>query len=236
MLTYSLVGLMISVFFFTSASFVLVCPRASARPALRSLLSHSAFSNSSAFALAIAAVIGVFMFFDAGHPVRVSVVGYEVLSAGSEPESTRDCEFRLEFSSAYERNVVLLLVHARGGEGLVTRLFPAPLQAGREQASPSGVSNPIGAVDGLRVPASPRRPFRYPCEAGMGVLVVSSSSDQELSEVVIDGLLETSRVLLAEGALDSATCRRIVRGLTESAQHDSVDAHVHWVELPAPPK
>ena len=92
------------------------------------------------FALAIAAVIGVFMFFDAGHPVRVSVVGYEVLSAGSEPESTRDCEFRLEFSSAYERNVVLLLVHARGGEGLVTRLFPAPLQAGREQASPSGVS------------------------------------------------------------------------------------------------
>ncbi|MEE2886174.1 MAG: sigma-70 family RNA polymerase sigma factor [Planctomycetota bacterium] len=186
--------------------------------------------------LAFAALIGLFMFFDDGQPVKVGVVDYVLhpARAGQGSAAVRECEFRLELACRFDRNVVLLLAHAVDGKSVISRVFPPSPATSELGASMTRPANPIRVTQGLRLPTASSPPFRYPWKEGMGVLVVSSDPAEVFSELVIEGLIGTAKILLDEGTLDPATHRRLVKGLTESAQHDSVDAHVHWIDLRAP--
>lgn len=190
------------------------------------------------FVLAGAVLIGILMLFDDGQPVSGRVVAFNLLPLrpGQSPEAGRDCEFRLELSARNDRNVVVLLAHVVGGEGVVSRLFPLSPETRELAGSPVWLGNPIRLGENIRIPAAGASPFQFPWVRGMGVLVVSSDPAEVLSEQLIQGLLATARIILDRGDFEPATLRRMIKALIESAQHDSVQAYVHWIDLRAPPQ
>lgn len=185
--------------------------------------------------LAIVALIGVLMFFDDGQPVRVQVVGLAVKEVRQDPlvDDLPSCEFRLDVTCRHDRNVTLLLVSASDEGPAIHQLSPPLLVPGSSKRLPT---NPRQAGVLYNLPEDTSVPFSYPWVAGMGVVVVSSDPAQMFSPAVIQGLVETAKIVLSRGSLNPSTYRRLVKALRESAQHDLIEAHVQWIDLSMLPR
>lgn len=180
--------------------------------------------------LAIVLLIGTLMFFDDGQPVSVRVVGLTVEEIRKDQSAAgpRSCEFRLDLRCRHDRNISLLLVSVMGGDAVIHQLFPPSLVPSDPKRLPA---NPRQAGTLYNFPDDTGASFRYPWVEGMGVIVVSSDPVDVLSPAVIEGLVATAKIVLAKGGLDPSTYRRLVKALTESAQHDLIEAHVQWIDL-----